>query len=136
MNRRTTLKLVTTLSAVTILLGAALAAGPVAAARGGAHGSGQTTTASIRLNETDPHLGDSVTFTASGGKNINVTCYQGGLGNVVFAVEQPVGTSFLLGGTSSQWLSLGGSATCVAWLYNRNITDSPAQTSFYAGGAR
>lgn len=124
------------LGAVVILGAAALSAGGVDAARG-QKGGGQTGggTPSIVLNQTDPHLGDSVTFTTSGGARINVTCYGLGL-NVLYAADQAVGTAFLLGGSSSYWLSLGGSADCYAWLYNRTQTNFVAWTTFTAGGAR
>lgn len=101
------------------------------AARGGG-----TTTGSISLNQTEPHLGDYVTFTTSGGRLINVACYQGGL-NMVYSAAQEVGTSFLLGGTSSKWLTNGGEALCYAWLYNQNTKKGfIASTSFTALGAR
>jgi hypothetical protein len=105
---------------------------PVAEARGGTY-----TPASISLTSTDPHLGDSVSFATTGGKRINVTCYQGGITQVVWSADQAVGTSFLLGGTSSAWATIGGSADCVAWLYNRSLSrDVVAQTAFTAQGAR
>lgn len=88
------------------------------AARGGKPVSGS---ANISLNEVDPHLGDTITFTTSGGKLIAVSCFQGGLGNMVYAVEQPVGTSFVL--KSPTWSSTGEDATCIAYLYNKNLSD-------------
>ncbi len=101
------------------------------AARGGG-----TTTGSIRLNQTEPHLGDYVNFSTSGGRRIALACYQGGL-NLVYSADQAVGTSFLLGGTSSKWLTSGGDALCYAWLYNRDLSRGfVASTSFTAGGAR
>src|SRR3954462_12227210 len=98
------------LGAVVVLGAVALSAGPTFAAKGGAHGSGHGGgggtggTASIKLNQTDPHLGDWVKFTTTVGSTIALDCNQG-LGNDVFYVSQPVGTLFLLGGTSSLWLS-------------------------------
>lgn len=123
------------LGAVVIIGAAVLSAGPTFAAKGGQHGGGQTAT-SITLNETDPHLGDLVSFSTNAGLRINVTCYQDGAG-VVYAADQPVGTVFLLGGTGSLWLSLGGSADCYVWLYTRSLGDGfLAWTTFTAGGAR
>ena len=87
--------------------------------------------ASITLNESDPHLGDTVTFSSSGGSSITINCFQGGLGNLVYAVRQPVGTTFVLGGGDSAWQS--GPASCVVYLYGRRLV---AQTGFEAAGAR
>ncbi len=101
------------------------------AARGGG-----TTTGSIRINQTEPHLGDYVNFSTSGGRRIALACYQGGL-NLVYSADQAVGTSFLLGGTSSKWLTSGGDALCYAWLYDRSLSKGfIASTSFTALGAR
>ena len=52
------------LGAIVLMSAAALNAGSVDAARGGKAGGG---TASITLDQADPHLGDWVTFTTSGG---------------------------------------------------------------------
>jgi hypothetical protein len=123
------------LGAVMVLGAAALNAGGVDAARGGNKGGGQTTTASIKLDQADPHLGDWVTFTTSGGSKIQVACYGLGL-EVIYAADQPTGTAFLLGGTSSEWLSRGGSSECYAWLIGRDMTKIFAVTTFVAGGAR
>lgn len=101
------------------------------AARGGG-----TTTGSISINQVEPHLGDYITFTTSGGRRIALACYQGGL-NMVYSADQAVGTSFLLGGTSSKWLTSGGDVLCYAWLYDRNLSKGfIASTSFTAFGAR
>jgi hypothetical protein len=116
----------------------ALAATSVDAARGG-KGGGQTGggTASITLNQTNPHLGDWVTFATNGGSRIAVACYQGGLGNMVYSADQATGTAFLLGGTNSLWRSLGGDVLCYAWLYSRSLSNGfLAATSFVAGSAR
>lgn len=105
---------------------------PVYATKGsgkGHHGHGGGVTASIVLDQADPHLGDIVTFTTTGGVMIALYCNQG-LGNDVFYVSQPVGTPFLLGGTASPWLTTGGGATCYADL------DRAAEVIFFAGGAR
>ncbi len=91
---------------------------------------------SITLDQTDPHLGDSVTFTTTGsGNRIQVACYGLGL-EVIYAADQPTGTAFLLGGTSSIWLSRGGSADCYAWLVTKNMSRVQASTMFTALGAR
>ena len=128
-------RLAAVITAVVALGAAALSASAVGAARGGIHGGGQTAGAAITLDQTDPHLGDSVTFTTNAGSKVNVTCYQSGVG-VVYAAEQPVGTAFLLG-ANSRWASLGGDADCIAWLFTRSLGDGfLAQTSFHAGGAR
>ena len=130
------LRMAAMLGAVVILGAAALSAGGVDAARGGSHGGGQTAGASITLNQTDPHLGDLVTFTTNAGSLITVACYQDGVG-VAFAAEQPTGSAFLLGGANSLWQSRGGSAVCYAWVYTRSLGDGfLAMTSFAAGGAR
>ena len=123
------LKLAVLAVALTALFSAAALSAATADAGkpGGKGGSG----ASISLNETDPHLGDTVTFTTSGGSSITVNCFQGGLGNLVYAARQPTGTAFVLGGGDSAWQS--GPATCVVYLYTRRLV---AQTSFEAAGAR
>ena len=139
MSTSTILRSAALLSAVMVLGAAALSAGGVAAAKGGNTGGGQTSggTATITLNQTDPHLGDSVTFTTNGGARIALACYQGGVGNMVYSADQPTGTAFLLGGTSSIWKSVGGDALCYAWLYSRSLSKGfLAVTSFTAGGAR
>ena len=97
---------------------------------------GSGTTASISINQIDPHLGDSVTFTTKGGKRVSLACYQGGL-NMVYSADQAVGTAFLLGGTNSTWLATGGDVLCYAWLYERDLSKGfLASTSFNAGGFR
>jgi hypothetical protein len=58
-------------------------------------------TPSIRINQPDPHLGDTITFMTVGGKRVAIACFQGGIGNNVYSADQAVGTSFILGGTSS-----------------------------------
>ena len=123
-------------SVATVIAVTAMSAVPVDAGKGGG-GKGGGTTASITLNQTEPHLGDTITFTASGGSRIAVACYQGGIGDMVWSADQPVGTAFLLGGTSSAWTSAGGEALCYAWLYSRSLSrGAAASTSFWAGGWR
>jgi hypothetical protein len=125
------------IAAIAILAAVTFGAGSALAAKGGVHGGGQTAPASITLNQTDPHLGDWVTFTTNGGSRIAVACYQGGIGNMVYSADQPTGTAFLLGGTSSLWKSRGGDALCYAWLYSRSLSKGfLVATRFTAGGAR
>lgn len=142
MRNKTALHSLLVVAAVAVMGVAVVGASPALAARGGKNGGsgggGSTTptTASIRLDQSDPHLGDWVTFTTSGGSRIAVACYQGGL-NMVYSADQSTGTAFLLGGTSSEWRSNGGSALCYAWLYSRSLSNGfLASTSFTAGGAR
>jgi hypothetical protein len=139
MKNSTILRSAALLGAVVILSVAALNVGGVDAARGGKHGATLTGggTTGITLDQADPHLGDSVTFTTTGGgSRITVACYQDGVG-VAYAAEQPIDTAFLLGGGDSLWQSRGGDALCYAWLYTRNLSDGfLAATSFVAGGAR
>lgn len=97
---------------------------------------GGGSTATITLDQADPHLGDTVTFTTSGGKMIELTCYGSSLFDVIYTAYQAPGTAFLLGGTNSIWLSRGGSAYCSALLYNRLSSGPLASTYFNAGGAR
>lgn len=121
--------------ALTALFGSAvLSAGSVDAGRPGGGGKPSGGGASIRLNEADPHLGDWVTFTTSGGSGINVVCYEGGGLNMVYAAYQSVGTAFQLGGTNSEWLAMGGEVDCSAYLYGRKGV--VATTWFHAAGAR
>jgi hypothetical protein len=134
MQKSRILRLAAVLVAVVVASATIASVGQTYAAKGGSHSGG---TASIRLNQTDPHLGDWVTFTTSGGSRIAVACYQGGLGNMVYSADQATGTSFLLGGDRSIWKSVGGSALCYAWLYQRSLSNGAlAATSFTAAGAR
>jgi hypothetical protein len=116
-----------------LLAASAWAGGQVEAGRPGGKGG----TKSIALNQADPHLGDWVTFSSSGGSRIALACYQGGLGDMVYSADQPADTAFLLGGTDSKWAQQGGEALCYAWLYSRSLTRGlAASTSFTAAGAR
>lgn len=68
---------------------------------------------------TRPMLGNSVTFAAgypSTTKNpwVSVMCYQGS--TLVYGEGGGPTAAFVLGGASSLWLSVGGSATCTAEL--------------------
>ena len=100
-------------------------AGPVLASKGGngngAGGSSQQSDPSLALNQSDPHLGGTVTFTSvypKGTKNprIQVECYQGGV--LVYAEAGAYDFTFTLGGGSSQWVNNGGAAYCDAELYS------------------
>ena len=92
---------------------------------------------SITLDQTEPHLGDWVTFTTSGrGNRIQVACYSDSGLEVIYGAFQPTGTTFLLGGTDSAWLSRGGSADCYAWLVVKDMSKIMAVTRFAAGGLR
>ena len=135
MRKKTALHSLLVVAAVAVMGVAVVGASPALAARGGKNGGSTTpTTASIRLDQADPHLGGWVTFTTSGGSRIAVACYQGGL-NMVYSADQATGTAFLLGGTSSKWRSTGGGALCYAWLYSRDLSKGfLASTSFNAGG--
>jgi hypothetical protein len=118
-----------------LVAASSLAVGSAEAGKGGGGGARPGATASITLNETDPHLGDWVTFATSGrGSNIQVACYWGL--DLVWESKQPVGTAFLLGGTSSRWLTDGGGADCYAWLIGRDMSRIYASTRFTALGAR
>lgn len=122
------------LGAVAILAAVAISTAPANAAKGGG-GRGGGTVASIRLNQVDPNLGDWVSFATSGGSRIAVACYQGGVGDMVWSADQPVGTAFELGGTNSAWREAGGPADCYAWLYSRTLSKGAlASTRFAAGG--
>ncbi len=77
-----------------------------------------------------PHLGDTVTFSYNLMENvksprIQVVCSQNGT-MVYGEAYSAIGNSFMLGGSSSTWLSVGGPASCVATLYSWNYT--PTQT--------
>lgn len=100
-----------------------------------------TTPSTISLDQSDPHLGDTVTFsyTAQNAKNLRITvaCYQGGIGDMVWSADQATGTSFLLGGTSSLWLTKDGAADCYVWLYRQSLSKGfLASTLFTALGKR
>lgn len=129
-----------------MVIGATLAsAGSALAAKGGNRGGAQTASSSITINQTDPHLGGSVTFTTSvsglaGGEwaMVGVSCSQSGT-LVYGALDTPEAT-FLLGGGSSLWLQRGGEADCVASLYaygwkgGQESIRALASVSFHASG--
>jgi len=92
-----------------------------------------TTSAAIILNSPsgsgvtaapswEPRLGDYVSFTTAypsslAGKSISIqlNCFQNG--DLVWVTAGLADRSFLLGGTVSPWLEVGGAATCRAELY-------------------
>ena len=121
---------------VVLAVGGAVAAVPALASKGG-HNS--PTTPSIALNQTDPHLGEQVTFTVVYPSTvkypgINVMCYQGS--TKVYGEGGFVGDTFTLG-AGSLWQQVGGPASCVAQLYSidRNAVETVlASTSFDAAG--
>ena len=100
--------------------------------------------ASIALNEADPHLGGYVTFATSYGNmkgepRIQVRCYQNG--SMGYAEAGGVSFAFLLGGSNSAWKTGGGAAQCTAELFelvwNGNSMQqytALATTSFNAAG--
>jgi hypothetical protein len=92
-----------------------------------------------------PILGDSVTFSVTfpksvekNGARIQLVCYQGE--TVVYGEAGPYNTTFLLGGSSSEWLNTSnGPAHCVADLYYWSYQGGQkfnwlASTEFDAGG--
>jgi hypothetical protein len=125
---------------------AALIAAPAAtlAAKGGSGGTTQSWIALSTVNgaaSVQPSLGSSVGF-ATGypatTKNpwISVLCYQGG--TVVYGEGGGPTHQFVLGGASSVWLTVGGSATCTAelgdlyWKGGHEYYNYLATTSFSA----
>ena len=104
------------IAAITVVM--ALGVSPALAGKGG-HNS--PTTSSIVLDQPGPSLGSAVTFTTaypSSAKNprVQVMCYQNGV--LVYTDAEAAGSSFMLGGSWSQWLMNGGAAHCQADLYN------------------
>ena len=94
----------------------------------------------LTLNQSNPYLGEWVTFTYSAPRNsprIRLICYQNGA--MVFAADQDASTAFLLGGAGSTWTANGGSADCQADLYsNTNGSNFTVYASllFTAAGAQ
>ena len=115
------------------ILGAIIVVATITATMVGVAAQGRrdtTSTSSVSLKppataSTDglwPHLGDWVTFNATYPKqvekydvSIQIVCYQSG--GVVYAESRPWSQSFLLGAFASDWVTIGGSADCVADLY-------------------
>lgn len=98
--------------------------------------------ASITLNESDPDLGEVVTFTYTVPKKvreprIEVTCYQDDV--LVYGSAAEAYQQVLLGGGNSDWLRNGGPADCTAVLYYWQWQPTQQQvilatTTFEAGG--
>ena len=90
-----------------------------------------------------PSLGSAVRFStgyASTTKNpwVSVTCYQDGA--LVYAQGGAPSSDFVLGGSSSTWLTIGGAATCRAelgdlyWRGGHQYYTYMANTNFDAAG--
>ena len=104
----------------------------------------------IALVETNPHLGDYVTFKSTyypsnldqkekGGVRVQVLCYQNG--NLVYGEAGHYDMKFLLGGAMSIWFQGGGEADCHAdlyyWSYQGGQKFNPlAFADFHALGRR
>jgi hypothetical protein len=127
--------------AVAIALG--VVASPAADAAKGGKPRAAAVVASITLNQANPSLGDTVSFSYTldptiDDARIQVVCSQNGM--VVYGEAMAAaGNSFTLGGAWSPWLMSGGAADCVATLYSWDFhpvqTFVPyASTSFHAGG--
>ncbi len=133
-------------------MAAILAVGLVAGTAFAGKGGGTTATPWIALASVDgntsaalpqPSLGSSVGFAAGYPKNtknpwVSLSCYQDG--TLVYGEGGKVDHTFVLGGGSSLWLSVGGSATCTAefgdlyWKGGYEYYTYLATTSFSAGG--
>lgn len=116
--------------------------------------------ASITLNESNPLLGDVVSFTVVAPKGVKIECnYSGNCARVEVACMQPVPfdyawpdgsvhlqtdpvvyaetrtaeyNSLQLGGAASVWLFHGGAASCVATLYELKKVKGQSQFIAYA----
>jgi len=128
--------------ALVAAVGSALAASP---AHAGKPSASAPAPSSIKLDQADPHLGGTVTFTVSYPSTIKtlpryqVRCSQGG--ELTYGEARNVGESLLLGGGWSVWLDRGGEADCTADLFWIEWKpNSPQQvhmlatTSFHAAG--
>jgi len=135
------------------ILASALLVGSALAAKGG-NGRPQTGESSIILNEpaatesatavsSGPRLGSTASFTtvAAGLAGWEypmaaVWCYQGDV--LVYMELAFPDSTFLLGGSSSDWVTNGGAADCEAYLYaygskgGEQSIRTLAGTSFYA----
>jgi len=126
-----------------VVVATLFAAAPVSAAK--------SEPSTIILNEPSglapwqPTLGDVVTFTVTFPKtldpsrvNIQILCYQNGA--ITFVTAGHYDRGFLLGGTTSPWLTNGGDATCRGELYfwspNGQKYNMLASTEFDARGLR
>lgn len=129
------------LAAVVIAL-AATTAGEVSPV--GKRGNASSSPPSIRLNESEPHLGGTVTFAVVYPKTVKsprvaVRCYQNGV--LGYGEGGSYDHAFLLGGGWSDWKVAGGAANCTAELFyfvwngnNQQEYYSLAWTSFDAAG--
>lgn len=115
----------------------AIASGSVDAAKGGGKpGGGSGGPASISLDQTDTHLGDTITFTTTGGTWIRIQCHKS-IFEPMWGAAASSGSSFVLGGSSSIWTSVGGNVSCVASLYSGSRSNTVlATTGWYSAGAR
>jgi hypothetical protein len=128
--------------ALTAIAALALASVPAVAVAGkGGNGNGNggggngnlSASASLSLNESNPSLGNWVTFSSdypSNTKNprIQVMCYQDG--NLVYGEAGAPDHSFELGGASSDWRRNGGSASCKADLMDLYSTGQGQQVEW------
>ena len=126
--------------------GVAAAAGQVGSDTGLSSRGGTPKTAftpSLTLDQSDPHLGSTVTFTVEAPRSVkaprvSVMCSQGS--TLVYGEAGTFDHAFLLGGASSLWLELGGPADCTADLFYWDYVGQQqvyvwlAQTTFTAGG--
>jgi hypothetical protein len=128
MIRRTTRVVLLAVSLALVFAAAALAA----KSNGGSTAGPST----IVLNQANPRLGDTITFTSSypsTAKNprIDVTCTQNGA--MVYADAGAPNNAFVLGGYASVWTGVGGAASCVARLYDLTWKpNTPQQVTMYA----
>ena len=144
------------LMATALALMLAVAVGPALAGKGhggsgggGSNGGGSSVAGpSITVNQSNPALGTSVTFTVDSPTNVKiprveVLCYQNDANGTPALVYGEAGSpdqAFLLGGGGSLWLTAGGAASCVANLYyftwnaGTPATTYLATTSFNAAG--
>lgn len=132
------------LAALALLSLAVLGATSASAKKPGSGGGQVSQGSTIRLNASDPHLGDWVTFSYTTPETrqsirIQIMCTQDGV--VTYGMADAATAAFELGGGSSAWRTNGGEADCTATLYYwdwRPIqTFVPlAETSFRAGGWR
>ena len=99
---------------------------------------------SVSIMQSDPHLGDWVTFSFSVPSTVRyprveIRCSQNG--ELVYAEAGPANQEYLLGSGSSTWKSIGGEADCTVtvyeWDWHPQQTFHPyATSSFHAGAAR
>ena len=124
-----------------VLVAAVVAAVPAVAAGKPAPNNGSSW--SITLNETDPHLGGTVTFTAAYPRSVKsprvaVRCYQNGA--MTYAEAGPADQPLVLGGGGSEWKTAGGDADCTAelfwidWSGQQQQFNTLAWYSFHAAG--